>query len=576
MLHPFTLQFFQRGLVEIALLAVASGIVGTWVVLRGLAFYAHAVGTAAFPGLVLAAGLGFAPALGAFAVAVLFAGSLEALRRRRAGGADSLTAIVLVGALAAGVLLASDVFHSAASVDSLLFGSLLLIDDSDVLLALGSLIAVVLVAAVAGHAWLAAGFDEAATRALGLRSRVPDALLYGAIALTTVAALAAVGALLTTSLLLVPAATARLVVRRLRAWQLATMALAALEGVAGLWLSVEFNVPPGAAIAVLAGGVFAIVASARTRIVAVAVAAAVVLAACGSTTPAATPEAPSVVVTTTVIADWVRVVGGDRVTVYQVLRPNTDPHEYEPRPSDVLQTADAKLVFENGDGLDHWMAGVVSQAGGSGTVVDLSTGLPERLPGEDAGAETSSFDPHWWQDPRNARHAVEAIRAALATTNTAGAATYRANADAYLARLDAADRAVMACLDRVPAIERKLVSDHDAFGYFAARYGVHIVGAVIPSQSTQAQPSVGDLADLATTVRSTGVKAVFPEESLPPDLARQIGRETGARADLTLYGDGLGAAGSPGATYLGMLVANADAMADGFSGGNVRCAVDTP
>ena len=166
MLHPFTLQFFQRGLVEIALLAVASGIVGTWVVLRGLAFYAHAVGTAAFPGLVLAAGLGFAPALGAFAVAVLFAGSLEALRRRRAGGADSLTAIVLVGALAAGVLLASDVFHSAASVDSLLFGSLLLIDDSDVLLALGSLIAVVLVAAVAATR----GSPPASTRRRRARS----------------------------------------------------------------------------------------------------------------------------------------------------------------------------------------------------------------------------------------------------------------------------------------------------------------------------------------------------------------------------------------------------------------------
>ena len=159
---------------------MASGIVGTWVVLRGLSFYAHAVGTAAFPGLVLAAGLGFSPALGAFGVAVLFAGSLEALRRRRAGAADSLTAIVLVGALAAGVLLASDVFHSAASVDSLLFGSLLLIDDGDVLLALVTLIAVALAAAVAGRAWLAAGFDEGAARSLGLRSRVPDALLYGA------------------------------------------------------------------------------------------------------------------------------------------------------------------------------------------------------------------------------------------------------------------------------------------------------------------------------------------------------------------------------------------------------------
>jgi ABC-type Zn uptake system ZnuABC Zn-binding protein ZnuA/ABC-type Mn2+/Zn2+ transport system permease subunit len=575
-LHPFTLQFVQRGLVEIALLAVASGIVGTWVVLRGLSFYAHAVGTAAFPGLVLAAGLGFAPALGAFGVAVLFAGSLEALRRRRAGAADSLTAIVLVGALAAGVLLASDVFHSAASVDALLFGSLLLIDDGDVLLALVTLIAVALAAGFAGRAWLAAGFDEGAARSLGLRSRVPDALLYGAIALTSVAALAAVGALLTTSLLLVPAATTRLVVRRLAPWQLWTMLLAAVEGVGGLWLSVEFNVPPGAAIAVLAGGVFALVASARTRVAAVAVAVAVALTACGANTAAGTPEAPPVVATTTVIADWARAVGGDRATVYQVLRPNTDPHEYEPRPSDVEQTADAKVVFENGDGLDHWMGDVVSQADGGATVVDLSQGLPQRLPGEDTGDAASAFDPHWWHDPRNARHAVETIRDALSTANPAAAAAYRANADAYLARVDATDAAVATCLDRVPPDQRKLVSDHDAFGYFAVRYGVQVVGAVIPSQSTQAQPSAGDLADLAATVRETGVKAVFPEEALSPDLAQQIARATGARADLTLYGDGLGAKDSPGGTYLGMLLANADAMADGFSGGTVRCPAVAP
>jgi ABC-type Zn uptake system ZnuABC Zn-binding protein ZnuA len=193
------------------------------------------------------------------------------------------------------------------------------------------------------------------------------------------------------------------------------------------------------------------------------------------------------------------------------------------------------------------------------------------LPGEGTGAEASQFDPHWWNDPRNAEHAVAAIRDALVGANTAAAGTYRSNADAYLARLGAADRAIAACFDRVPAAARKLVSDHDAFGYFAARYGVQVVGAVIPSQSTQAQPSAGDLAALAATVRSEGVKAVYPEESLSPDLARQVARETGARADLTLYGDGLGAPSSAGGTYLGMLLANADAMADGFSGGSVRC-----
>jgi ABC-type Zn uptake system ZnuABC Zn-binding protein ZnuA/ABC-type Mn2+/Zn2+ transport system permease subunit len=571
-LAPFTHAFVQRGLVEVLLLAVASGIVGTWAVLRGLSFYAHAVGTAAFPGLVLAGGLGFSPALGAFGVAVLFAGSLETLRRRRVGGTDSLTAVVLVGALAAGVLLASDVFHSAGSVDALLFGSLLLIDNSDVLLALGALVAVAVAAAVASRAWLATGFDERASRSLGLRSRLPDLLLYGSLALVSVAALAAVGALLTTSLLLVPAATTRLVVRRLPAWQLATMGLTAVEGVAGLWLAVRLDVPPGAAIAVLAGTVFALVAAAGARVAALAAVAVLAGAAFGVSGASGTAEAPSVVATTTVIADWARAVGGDRATVHQLLRPNTDPHEYEPRPSDVERTADAKVVLENGDGLDRWMGDVVRQADGHGTVVDLSRGLPVRLAGESTGAEASAYDPHWWGDPANARQAVLAIRDALSAANPAAAATYRANADAYLRRLDATDRSVAACLDRIPPAQRTLVSDHDAFRYFARRFGIDLVGAVIPSQSTQAQPSAGDLAALVDTIRRTGVRAVFPEQSLPGGLAHQIARATGARADLTLYGDGLGPRSSPGGTYLGILRANADAMADGFSGGAVRCA----
>jgi ABC-type Zn uptake system ZnuABC Zn-binding protein ZnuA len=195
-----------------------------------------------------------------------------------------------------------------------------------------------------------------------------------------------------------------------------------------------------------------------------------------------------------------------------------------------------------------------------------------RLAGEASGAGASRYDPHWWNDPRNARHAVLAIRDALTAANPAAAGTYRANADAYLRQLDATDRSIAACLDRVPPAQRTLVSDHDAFRYFAERYGVRLVGAVIPSQSSQAQPSARDLARLVETVRRTGVRAVFSEQSLPRGLAEQIARATGARADLALYGDGLGPRASPAGDYLGLLRANADAMADGFSGGAVRCA----
>ncbi len=274
---PFDLPFVQRAVVEIVLLAVGSGILGTWIVLRGLSFYAHAVGTAAFPGLVLADGLGFSPLLGALATAGIVAIGVAAIANRGRAEYDSATALVLVGALAAGVILASDVFHSQGSVERLLFGSLLLIDGTDQVVAGAVGIAVLLTGAALGRRWLAAGFDRDSAQALGARSPLPDLLLLALVAASAVAALDAIGALLSTALLVVPAATTRLLVDRLRTWQLATIALVIVEGIVGLWLSVQTNAPPGATIAVVGGVVFAAVAlgrAGRTRLVARGVSAA--------------------------------------------------------------------------------------------------------------------------------------------------------------------------------------------------------------------------------------------------------------------------------------------------------------
>lgn len=262
----FDLPFVQRGAVEILALAVGAGLVGTWIVLRGLAFYAHAVGTAAFPGLVLADGLGFAPALGAAGTGVLVAAAVAVLARRPGGREryDSLTALVLVAALALGIVLASDVFGSGANVETLLFGSLLLVDGGDIVLAAVASLAVLAGTLVLGERWLVAGFDPHTAPALGVQTAWHDAVLLALVALVTVASLATLGALLATAVLVVPAATTRLLVSRLRTWQVATVALVVVEGLAGLWLSVELNAPPGPAIAVLAGAVFALVAAART------------------------------------------------------------------------------------------------------------------------------------------------------------------------------------------------------------------------------------------------------------------------------------------------------------------------
>src|SRR3954447_11778188 len=244
-----SLPFVQRGLVEVAVLAVLAGVLGTWIVLRGLPFYVHAAGTAAFPGLVLADGLGFAAFAGALGSAGLFAALVAILGRRREDD-DTLVAVLLVGCLAAGVLLASDVFHSGANVDTLLFGSLLLIGDADIQLTAIAAVAALAASIVLGERWLATGFDPAAADGLRLRSRAAEVALLALVALAVVVSLRAIGGLLVRALLVVPAATSRLFVRQLVPWQVATGVLAAAEGVAGMLIAVEADVPPGAAIAI--------------------------------------------------------------------------------------------------------------------------------------------------------------------------------------------------------------------------------------------------------------------------------------------------------------------------------------
>jgi zinc/manganese transport system substrate-binding protein len=293
-----------------------------------------------------------------------------------------------------------------------------------------------------------------------------------------------------------------------------------------------------------------------------AAALAVALTAAGCAAPGGSSDGRlDVVATTTQVADFVRAVGGDAVEVHPILRPNTDPHEYEPRPDDVRATGGADLVVVSGDGLDGWMSHVLDQSGADPGVVDLSRARLDRLPG----------DSHWWHDPRNVEAAIPVLRAALTRADPAHGAAFARNAAAYGARLRRLDHGIARCLARVPAARRALVTSHDAFGYFAERYGIQVIGAVIPSQTTEAQPSAGALARLSEQVRRHHVHAIFPESSASPKLAEALARQTGARSDLVLYGDTLGPAGSPGATYLGMERANALAMLEGFTGSDRGC-----
>jgi manganese/iron transport system permease protein len=263
LLDPFSLEFMQRGALEVTLLAPLAGLLGAQIVLRHLAFYAHGVGTAAFPGLVIAGPAGIPPALAALGVGAIFAGSAEGLRRGTRVAYDVATALLLVAALAIGIVLASDVFDSGSEVDQLLFGSLLAIGDEELIATVIALGVAALAALAWRRVWIASGFDQASSRSLGLRSGVADLALLGAIAVAVIAAIDATGALLVGAILVIPAATARLFADTVAHLELASAGLALAEGLAGLWIAYQLDVPPGAAIAALGGAVFAVAAVVR-------------------------------------------------------------------------------------------------------------------------------------------------------------------------------------------------------------------------------------------------------------------------------------------------------------------------
>ncbi len=282
------------------------------------------------------------------------------------------------------------------------------------------------------------------------------------------------------------------------------------------------------------------------------------LAACGDGDAGATGDRPVVVATTTQVADLARNVGGDRADVRALLRPEADPHDYEPRPSDAEAIAEAGLLLASGGELDEWLDDLVQSTGGDAPVVTLL----ERV---------GATDPHWWHDPRNAITAVGAIRDGLVRADPAGRTVYERNARAYAGRLQALDREVAACLRRVPAAQRRLVTTHDALGPFAQRYDIEVIGSVLDSRSTQAQPSSGDVRELVEQMRARDVRVLFAETSVAPRLERAIAREAGARVGAPLYADTLGPEGSDGDTYVRSVAANADAMVRGFTAGRERC-----
>lgn len=300
-----------------------------------------------------------------------------------------------------------------------------------------------------------------------------------------------------------------------------------------------------------------------------AAAALTVLAGCGSTASGSegTTESAklSVVATTPEVADFVRNIGGSEVVVTQIIKPNVDPHEYEPTPADLQAISAAKVVVKNGVDLEKWLDGTIASAGFQGAVVDSSQGVTLRK-GAEEGEES---DPHIWHDPRNAKIMVTNIEKGLAAADPGKASTFEANLTTYAAAIDKLDADNEAAFAKLPQNDRKLVTNHDAFGYYVQRYGLEFVGSVIPSMDTSAELSAKQLTDLVAKIKATGTKAIFTESSLPPKTAEAIAQQAGVKVvagEDALFGDSLGEQGTQEGTYLGAEQHNTKVITEALAG----------
>lgn len=249
-----------------------------------------------------------------------------------------------------------------------------------------------------------------------------------------------------------------------------------------------------------------------------------------------------------ILEDLVKNVGGARVSIANFVPRNGDAHGYQPSAQDVKALSQAKIAFTSGLGLEAWFSRLVKSAGNKATVIELSKGLTANKFSE--GEEKGEFDPHVWWNPINVIYYIKTIRDALIKADPASKETYSSNAAKYSRQL--ADLDVWAKLEigKIPSLNRKIVTNHDALGYLAARYGFVVIGTVIPGGTTERAPSAKEIANLIRLIKQQKVKAIFTENIVNPKLAQAIARETGATIAPALYTDALGEIGSSGETYL--------------------------
>lgn len=276
---------------------------------------------------------------------------------------------------------------------------------------------------------------------------------------------------------------------------------------------------------------------------------------------AASAKTLNTVASFTVLADVVKQVGGDHVNVKSLVPPNGDPHEFEPSPDDAKSLKEADITFISGEGLEGWFEKLVTASGYNGKPIVVSNGIKTRTMEEDGKTVT---DPHVWNSPANVKVWVDNIEKALASADPVDAADFQANAKAYSKKLDALNTYAKSVLETVPKDRRKILTSHDAFGYFGREYGVTFLSPI--GLSTETEASAADVAKLIDQIKAEKVKTYFFENSNDSRLVKQIAKATGAQPGGELYVESLSKADGPAPTYAKMFRYNVDQLSKAFAG----------
>lgn len=588
LIEPFRADFMQTAALTAAVVGVLCGVVGCYVVLRGLALTADSLAHGVLPGVALAfvltAGGGdsdpdqLAITGGALVAGLVTAGATGWILRRTPLRAETAAAVVFVFMLALGVALISQVEGYAVDLNSFLFGDVLAVTGTDLAIT-AALSAIVLVGvACLYRPFLLFSFDPRRAAALGLPTVWLDLAMLAMITLAVVIGFRVVGALLVLGMLIAPPAAAALATKRLPAMMGLSAGIAAGSAPLGLLLSWHLDIAAGASIVLVSVLAFVAISvatyggrrGAGPAAAALASVVALVLAASALGDDSDFGDGrPRIAATTGILADIATEVAGDDAEVVQVIPDAASPHDFQLSAGDRRTIEDSLLLVHNGASLEQ------------GIPVDefevaefaLADHVGELRPfGEEGDAhekeagheEGSGDDPHVWMDPTRVAAALPALAETMAEADPEHAKDYRTRADDYAAELTDLDRAIAGALAAIPAPDRELVTSHDALGYFADRYGLAVVATPFAASGPEAEAGASTVAEVVAAIRAAGVPTIFAQADDDPRLMERIADQAGVAVEDGLLVEAPGTAGS----YTEMLETDAELIARGLGAGD--------